>query len=388
MDRHTEKMRGNSRMMENASENILFPLLKSALWGAEPDENRLRRATPAMWRQAAAIASVHGVTPLAYDGMSMLPENLLVPKDIKLAWALKTENAELKFRGQAEVAAHLAAFFASAGIRTVILKGFSLARCYPVPDHRECGDIDVWLCGDYAKGNGTISSAGIKVEVHTAKHSSFTFENTTVENHLTFLDTDRYSMGRILEPILSEIAERDGIVPMNLPGQNLPCRIHAPSADFEALFVMAHSAAHFAGRVRLRHICDWARFLYAHAGKIDFACLESALEKAHLSRFAGIFTFIAVHYLGLGMEYTGGLLRHVNGSDMRIAERIMHDIAGQAFAKTLEGKSSAGILALKTSRFFREHWRFRLVYGCSMPLRILYFIKDHIKHPETILKPI
>ena len=71
MDRHTEKMRGNSRMMENASENILFPLLKSALWGAEPDENRLREATPAMWRQAAAIASVHGVTPLAYDGMSM-----------------------------------------------------------------------------------------------------------------------------------------------------------------------------------------------------------------------------------------------------------------------------------------------------------------------------
>ena len=65
-------------MMENASENILFPLLKSALWGAEPDENRLREATPAMWRQAAAIASVHGVTPLAYDGMSMLPENLLV----------------------------------------------------------------------------------------------------------------------------------------------------------------------------------------------------------------------------------------------------------------------------------------------------------------------
>ena len=116
--------------------------------------------------------------------------------------------------------------------------------------------------------------------------------------------------------------------------------------------------------------------------------MESALEKAHLSRFAGIFTFIAVHYLGLGREYTGGLLRHVNGNDMRIAERIMHDIAGQAFAKTLEGKNSAGILALKTRRFFREHWRFRLVYGCGMPLRILYFIKDHIKHPETILKPI
>lgn len=375
-------------MMENAAENILFSLLKSALWGTAPDEKLMRGATPAMWRQAAAIASAHGVTPLAYDGMSMLPENLLAPKDIKLAWALKTENAELKFRRQAEAAARLTVFFAGAGIRTVILKGFSLARCYPVPYHRECGDIDVWLCGDYAKGNGTVSSAGMKVEVHTAKHSSFTFENTTVENHLTFLDTDRYSMGRILEPVLSEIAERDGIVPMDLPGENHPCRIYTPSADFEALFVMAHSAAHFAGRVRLRHICDWARFLYAHAGKIDFARLEQALEKAHLSRFAGIFTFIAVHNLGLGREYTGGLLRNVNGNDMRIAERIMRDIAGQAFAETPSGKSAAGILAFKARRFFRDHWRFRLVHGCGMPLRVLYFVKDHIKHPETIFKPI
>lgn len=48
-------------------------------------------------------------------------------------------------------------------------------------------------------------------------------------------------------------------------------RLKATSPFFDAVYVLAHAQEHFLNEgIILRHICDWAMVLKAHAGKVDW----------------------------------------------------------------------------------------------------------------------
>lgn len=40
----------------------------------------------------------------------------------------------------------------------VLLKGYCLSLNYPKPNHRPCGDIDIYLCGDGDKADDLLLS--------------------------------------------------------------------------------------------------------------------------------------------------------------------------------------------------------------------------------------
>lgn len=50
------------------------------------------------------------------------------------------------------------------------MKGLGLSIYYPRPEHRECGDIDLWL-NDCDKGNRLIEELGIKINHDSEKHA-------------------------------------------------------------------------------------------------------------------------------------------------------------------------------------------------------------------------
>lgn len=54
----------------------------------------------------------------------------------------------------------MAAVFAENGIRLLLLKGLGLSRNYPVPAHRECGDIDIYLFGASDEGDRLLLQMG------------------------------------------------------------------------------------------------------------------------------------------------------------------------------------------------------------------------------------
>lgn len=94
------------------------------------------------------------------DGMERLPEELRPPRDIRLRWALTAEEQEKRYRRQQKKAAKMAAAFAENGIRMLVLKGLGLSRDYPVPAHRECGDIDIYLFGASDEGDRLLLQMG------------------------------------------------------------------------------------------------------------------------------------------------------------------------------------------------------------------------------------
>lgn len=104
------------------------------------------------WTRLFTLAAQHGVTALLFDTILRLPEQQQPSRALKIRWALSSEAIEKRHAQQTRAAHELTTLFASHGVRTILLKGLGLSIYYPRPEHRECGDIDLWL-DNCDKGN-------------------------------------------------------------------------------------------------------------------------------------------------------------------------------------------------------------------------------------------
>ena len=78
------------------------------------------------------------------DGLITLPTELQPPKSLKINWWLAVERCEKRYRYYCRVISDLSTFYATHGITAVQLKGVGFANNYPIPSHREGGDIDIF----------------------------------------------------------------------------------------------------------------------------------------------------------------------------------------------------------------------------------------------------
>lgn len=159
----------------------LFALLRAGVRsGDTPD---IGGSTDDRWRELYTAASSQGVSALVWDGIRRLPPESQPSRELRLRWAYNVERIERRYGQQRRRAAELAAAYAEAGIRTVVLKGLAVSRLYPVSEHRPCGDLDCFLCGDYERGNRVAEQVGAEVKRDFYKHSHIVFRGLTVENH-------------------------------------------------------------------------------------------------------------------------------------------------------------------------------------------------------------
>ena len=229
----------------------LFALLRAGVRsGDTPD---IGGSTDDRWRELYTAASSQGVSALVWDGIRRLPPESQPSRELRLRWAYNVERIEHRYGQQRRRAAELAAAYAEAGIRTVVLKGFAVSRLYPVPEHRPCGDLDCFLCGDYERGNRVAEQVGAEVKRDFYKHSHIVFRGLTVENHRFCTAVrgsrrakrfERHLQRLLVEGPLSCIPETALLV---------------PPPDFNALFLAKHALSHFLTEgISLRHLCDWA----------------------------------------------------------------------------------------------------------------------------------
>lgn len=224
--------------------------------------------------------------------MERLPEKLRPPRDIRLRWALTAERQEKRYRRQQEKTAKMAAAFAENGIRMLVLKGLGLSRDYPVPAHRECGDIDIYLFGASDEGDRLLLQMGAQPYFDVPKHSSHTWDGILIENHRTILNVRRNRNERELNALLTAVLEQEGVCEI---GEN----IAVPPATFNAIYLLRHAAVHYQKEgIAVRHLCDWACFLERHGHEIDRQLFHKALADYRLDRFEALMTAAAVRYLG------------------------------------------------------------------------------------------
>ena len=297
----------NLPMPINKDTLYFFRLIRSgAGLGAAPVSDTADTAvTPGSWERIYRMAADHGLSAVVWDGICRLPAAQQPPRETRIRWALSAEKLEERYRHQQQTASKLAARFSEEGLRMLLLKGLGLSRDYPLPEHRECGDIDIYLYGQSDKGDRVLHEIGAHLYFDVPKHSEYVWDGVLIENHRTILNVRRNRTERELNAVLVRLLEKEGT-------HGLAPGIQAPRATFNAIFLIRHAAVHFQKEgIVLRHLCDWACFLTRHWDEIDHALFRTAMEDYRMDRFADLMTAAAVECLGAevpGPECEAGML--------------------------------------------------------------------------------
>ena len=186
----------------------------------------------------------------------------LIPRTLKLGWAYNTEIIGQRYDRTEKNAIEMAELLAREGISVLVFKGLSMSMYYPVPEHRECGDIDIWLFGQAEKGNRVAKAAGAKVEKENSKHDIIYFHGVPFENHKELTSELLNSRNRLINKDLITRVKDDRTQPLFATDT-----LRTPSRVFDELYIPVHAAGHFVVEgISLRHLCDWALIVQANGG--------------------------------------------------------------------------------------------------------------------------
>ena len=360
-------------------EKIVVGLLRTAIGRCPAEIKELEMLSGQDWKEVYKIASGQGVLALIWDGLKKLSAEYLLPRELRLQWVLNVEKIENRFARYTRTAGELAGELARQEIRIMILKGLGLASLYPVPAHREGGDIDVWLFGKYEEGNKWAEDNGIDVNVDYYKHSKFYYRAIPVENHQYFLNVKMDTVDKCLEKKLYDILA--GCPCAELPVQ--ANKLWTPPADFNALFLLRHAAVHFASEgIVLRHFCDWALFWQKCGQKVDVGAFMNTLEGTGLLEFARVFTALAFDVTGIDPC----CCPVPPGENKQLYRHMQNEVLSVVVQNKPIGKSAFTVFLFKARRFFSSRWKHKLVYRSAFVSRIGYSVAEHLKHPHLLLK--
>ena len=355
----------------NISNKVLFKLLRIAL-GNEED---FSLPLSVNWKEVIDLSFEQGVAALAVDGLQRIYDEMPSQagnddsqvrndalealdspelEDLKYEWFGEVMNQEQDYEKHNTVLHNLCSFWASKGLRTVLLKGIGLSRYYPSPTHRHCGDIDVFLISDsnsepYDLGNALIENLGIKVSYENTKHSVFSYQGVMVENHKTLLNVDQTKALRKSNEVLS--ATLKDFVDCG-EGYLLP----SPVTNY--IFLLRHILIHFLAsseQVSVRHLLDWGLFLDGERNNLDIEQGNALLAQTGLTRVKEIFTRLAQYVTGCDLSFA--LEREYSSDELTDDERrFMEDIL--ASHKPIPEKALPRVWAL-TCGWFSQRWKFK-----------------------------
>lgn len=356
-------------------QQILLALLKSALWETDPESDLFTNLSEEDWKAIFKLSSEQGVCAIAFDGMTRLPKELQTPTSIKLGWIAKVERVEKEYEKKISVATELNELFRMQNIPMLLFKGLSLARYYPVPRHREFGDLDFYLFGDQTVGDNILYEQGAvekKKALHD-KHTELAYKGILVENHKYFLNPKEYAHIKILEKyLMSKLPDKEEITSS---GDNL---LFA-SPDFNAAFLTGHSCIHYVDALVLRHLCDWAVFLKHNIDQISITDFRQIMIDTKFINMADAFTGITVRYLGLEKKYAIPY-----SCNVVLEDKIMADILNPMQKLQKDKLHIHNIITCKCKRLTYNIKKYKLIHGNYLYKYLLSLIIMKIRNPKSI----
>lgn len=359
-------------------EKMLFALLRSALTSAMPTNTTLfSDISPVLWQECYKLACAQGVMALAWDGVATLPTTLRPPKALKLTWAMAVEKYEKRYRQYCRTIAELSEYYAAHDIITVQMKGVGLSTYYPIPAHREGGDIDIFTYSADPSvqsdkeanrlADRLMEEQGIAVDIeHSEKHSVFYYKGIPIENHKTFINSETYRVAVKMDKLLKDLLQP---VPTELDGKY---EILIPPPAFNTVFLAFHAAQHYARGLALHHLCDWACLLNKYGLHIPEGVTDARFKNMILAM-----TQLCNHYLGTSVPVQGG---------ERLAEEILQEMLHPRYTKKVPVRGKWGILAYKTRRMLHTHRLCNSVLRISLARWVANSIVLHLRFPHTVFQ--
>lgn len=314
------------------------------------------------WQNIKNLADKHGVLAVVVDGIEYIPSNQRPSQDLLLEWIGEVlHNYEFRYKAYQQVIAEMAGFYNSHGYKMMILKGYSCSLNWPKPEHRPCGDIDIWQFGRQKEADRALGvwfkEHGSRFEIDNSHHhhTVFNWGEFTVENHYDFVNVHAERSSARIENIFKELG-RDDTHTMMVEGE----QVYLPSPNLHALFLLRHMVSHFAAsEINLRQVLDWAFFVEKHTKEIDWEWLLGVLKEYHMLDFYNIINAICVGNLGFDVS----IFKEIQyNPDLK--DRVLHDILEPKFSSS-EPRRLFKRMYYKYRRWQGNAWKQKLCYNES-----------------------
>ena len=156
--------------------------------------------------------------------------------------------------------------------------------------------------------------------------------------------------------------------------------LYLPSVDFNALFLLRHTAGHFAAeKIGLRHLIDWTMFIDRHSEEIDWTALKLIVYKMNMHRFLRTLCALSIDYLGLDESKIPPFER-----DAQLEERVMNELLHPEFSEKVPKGNIFTIVRFKFRRWWANRWKHRIVYRENLLSSFFRSSWSHLLKPKSI----
>ena len=337
------------------------------------------------WMAVRKVAESQGMTAVCWDGLQNGQFGIRLDDIEFLKWYGVVAREEQRYAKHLKVAGHLAKWYQQHGYEMMLMKGLSLSDYYPTPQHRRCGDIDIFVMKGADGESGVIcaqeeadrlmaSELGIKMDNSHHHHSVFDIDGVMVENHYNFVNIhSHYSNRRVEKTLQASLEEktlqaslREKALQASLKGRMSQSGSGwlVPPVRFNAVFLLSHAGAHFAAeRSTVRFAVDWGMFVKTQHDLIDWGWLESWAREMNRDRFLFCLNIICVKWLGLPVEWFGSTGMEMSvPARMADAERVLNEMLLSESSQELTRKGLLSNVWARTRRVWRNRWKFEMVY--------------------------
>lgn len=328
------------------------------------------------WPVVQALAVQNGLSAVVLDGIDKLTDKKSPPKEVALQWIGEVlHDYEQRYELYKNAIAELAEFYNSHGHRMMVLKGYACSLDWPKPEHRPCGDIDIWMFGEQKHtDNLLIDRKNIDVDYSHHHHTVFYWGDFMVENHYDFLNVHHHKSNVELEAILKELG-KDASHYLALNGE----WVYLPSANLHALFLLRHMMSNFASTgMLLRQLLDWAFLVEKHRAEIDWKWLDEILVRFGMKPLFDLFNAICVENLG----FDSSLFPKAD-VESALKQRVLNDILSPEFSEKEKGGVIKRIL-FKYHRWKENSWKHDLCFSDSAWSAFWSGVKSHLLKPSSI----
>ena len=325
------------------------------------------------WDVLLELADLQGVSAIIADAVENVGVQL--PRKAKIELAGRVLMHEQQYQQHVEIMTQLAKLYAEAGFRMMILKGWGLSLDYPVPSHRPTGDLDIWLFGNQKEADKYLASKNISIDNGHHHHSVFYINDVMVENHYDFINIHVHRSNRNVETKLKELANEYSVETIN------GVDVYLPTANFNSVFLLSHTASHFASTgMSLRNLLDWGFFMKKHGAEIDWEWYVPYVKQRGMWPFFTILNSICVNRLGFDSTIFHNYL-----DESTVSERVLRDVITPEIDIKEDG-SLMRSLWVKPTRWWHNRWKHRLCYSDSLFSSFFYGLWAKILKPSHFIQ--
>lgn len=240
---------------------------------------------------------------MVYDAIASMPPDQQPTGDIAISWALSADRTRYRFHEQERVLNSITSRAHEAGLQWVVLKGMSLARYYPNPSSRACGDIDLFFPGHYAEANILLGNPEATVD---GIHSEIRVDGVMVENHVSILNSYHRSLRlaeQYIHSTLKDLTPEGYLSPMG-----------------NMVYLLMHTVHHLTAKdkVPLRNLVDWGMFLRANTATLQPEECHRVMRHIGMVPAFNILTYLAGDFIGFDLgRYIIGRVRTTDAARMR-----------------------------------------------------------------------